>query len=233
MRPYYLPELPQSVPAIRTIVSGLGQKLDAANERFLRTFPDMQWSGDVYVMASGSCFDGRAQPIQGRSALLFGVDTMAALGQRALIPVMQHELFHRYHRTFFEYEASGAYPLWTSLWAEGLATYVAAELNPSASELDRGMVPLGMIARVNERRAQLAADFLRRFESTRPQDVTIWFNDTNSKDPVVPARAGYQLGALVAGELAKQYSLQTMAHWSQADAKPKIRATLERMQARP
>ena len=59
----------------------------------------------------------------------------------------------------------------------------------------------------------------------------MWFNDTNSKDAVVPARAGYELGALVARELSKQYSLQAMAHWSQAEAKQKIHATLEQMSA--
>ena len=231
LRDHYLPELPQAVPAIHTITAGLRQQLDAASQRFLQTFLDMRWAGDIYVMASGSCFDGRAQTIQGRSALLFGVDTMAALGQKNLIPVMHHELFHRYHRSFFEFEASGAYPLWTALWAEGLATYAAKELNPSASEMDRGMVPLGMVRQVDDRRAELAADFLRRFESTARKDATVYFNDTNSKDAVVPARAGYELGALVAHELSKQYSLQTLAHWTQAEAKQKIRATLEQMSA--
>ncbi|HEY7641147.1 MAG TPA: hypothetical protein VH814_15580 [Steroidobacteraceae bacterium] len=231
-RAHYLPELPKVVPAMRTISAGLGQQLDAANRRFLQMFPDMQWAGDIYFMASGFCFDGRSQTIQGRSALLFGVDAMAGFGQKSAIPVMHHELFHRYHRAFFEFEVTGSYPLWTALWAEGLATYVAKELNPSASELDRGMVPLGMVERVDDRRAELAADFLRRFESTVAKDATVYFNGTNSKDAFVPARAGYELGALVAGELSKQYSLQTMAHWSQADAKPKIRAALEQMSVR-
>jgi hypothetical protein len=217
------------VPAIRTIAAHLGPKLDAARRSFLQMFPDMRWAGDIYVMASGYCFDGRSQAIQGRSALLFGVDTMAALGQKDPIPVMHHELFHRYHRTFFEFEASRDYPLWTALWAEGLATHVARELNPAASELDRGMVPLGMVGQVDARRAELAADFLRRFASTAQHDATVYFNDTNSKDPVVPARAGYELGALVARELAKQYPIQTLAHWSQADAKAHIRSTLESM----
>lgn len=230
-RTHYLPKLPQEVPAIRAISSGLSRQLDAANSRFLRAFPDMRWAGDIYVMASGFCFDGRSQTIQGRSALLFGVDTMSALGQRNLIPVMHHELFHRYHRTYFEFEVTGAYPLWTALWAEGLATHVAKELNPSASEIDRGIVPLGMVQQVDSRRAELAADFLRRFESTARKDAALYFNDINSKDAVVPARAGYELGALVAGELAKQYSLQTMAHWPQAEAKEKIRATLAEMSA--
>jgi hypothetical protein len=228
-RANYLKDLPRIVPAIRTVVADLPRQLDEANRRFLETFPDMRWSGDVYVMAAGFCFNGRAQMIEGRSALLFGVDTMAALDQKNLIPTMHHELFHRYHREFFDFEGAQGYPLWTTLWAEGLATYVSKKLNPSATETDLGMVPLGMVQQVDERRGELAADFLRRFESTAAKDATLYFNDTNSKDAFVPARAGYELGMLVIADLSKENSLQTMAHWSQAEAKPKLRAALERM----
>jgi hypothetical protein len=228
-RAHFFPDLPRVVPAIRSIVKDLGEQLEQANSRFLKTFPDMRWSGDVYIMASGYCFSGRAQKIQGRSALLFGVDAIAALGMKDLIPGMQHELFHRYHREFFEFEGSSAYPLWTALWAEGMAMYVSRELNPSAGELDLGLVPLGMAQQVDERRADVAADFLRRFESTAEKDATLYFNSPEGKDPVVPPRAGYQLGMLVVRDLAKQHSIRTLAHWSQAEAKPRVRAALERI----
>lgn len=232
-RTHYLPALPRLVPAIRALAASLPQQLEQANSRFLKTFPDMQWTGDIYVMASGYCFTGRSQIIQGRAALLFGVDGIASLGMKDLIPGMHHELFHRYHREFFEFEGSSAYPLWTALWAEGMATHVAELLNPSASEIDLAQVPLGMVQQVNDRRRQLAADFLRRFESTSEKDAKLYFNDINSKDALVPARAGYQLGVLVIRELAKEHSIRTLAHWSQAEAKPRIRATLERISATP
>jgi hypothetical protein len=230
-RAHYFPDLPRVVPAIRSIVAGLRQQLEQANGRFLKTFPDMRWSGDIYVMASGYCFSGRAQMIQGRSALLFGVDAIAALGQKDLIPGMQHELFHRYHRQFFEFEASSAYPLWTALWSEGMAMYVSKQLNPSASELDLGLVPLGMARQVDERRVDVAADFLRKFGSTAEKDATLYFNSNEKTDAVVPPRAGYQLGVLVVRDLSKRYSIQTLAHWSQAEAKPQVRAALERIGA--
>jgi hypothetical protein len=230
-RANYFKDLPRVVPAIRAIVAGLTQQLQEANGRFLKTFPDMTWTGDIYVMASGYCFNGRAQMIQGRSALLFGVDAMAALGQKDLIPGMHHELFHRYHRQFFEFEGSSGYPLWTTLWAEGMASYVSEQLNPSASEIDLAQVPLGMVRQVDDRRTELAADFLRRFESTAEKDATLYFNSTESKDALVPARGGYQLGVLVVRELSKQHSIQTLAHWSQAEAKPNVRAALQRISA--
>jgi len=232
-RTHYLPDLPRIVPAIRALVANLPRQLEEANSRFLKTFPDMTWAGDIYVMASGYCFTGRAQTIQGRPALLFGVDGIAGLGQKDLIPGMQHELFHRYHRQFFDFEGSSAYPLWTALWAEGMAAYVSELLNPSASEIDLAQVPLGMVRQVNDRRGQLAADFLHRFESTAGKDATLYFNDVNSKDALVPARAGYQLGVLVIRELSKEYSIQTMAHWSHAEVKPRVRAALERISATP
>ena len=151
-RSNFFPDLPRVIPAIRSIVAGLGQQLEQANTRFLKMFPDMRWSGDIYVMASGYCFSGRAQTIEGRSALLFGVDAMAALGMKDLIPGMQHELFHRYHSQFFEFEVSSAYPLWTRLWTEGMAMHVSKQLDPSASELDLGLVPLGMAQQASSRR---------------------------------------------------------------------------------
>lgn len=230
-RANFYPDLPRVIPAIRTIVAGLGQQLEQANSRFLKMFPDMRWTGDIYVMASGYCFSGRAQMIEGRSALLFGVDAMAALGMRDLIPGMQHELFHRYHRQYLEYEGSSAYPLWTSLWAEGLAMYVSEQLNPSASELDLGLVPQGMAQQVDERRAEVAADLLRKFESTAEKDAALYINSPERTDAVVPPRAGYRLGMLVVRELTKQHSIQTLAHWSQAEAKPQVRAALERIAA--
>jgi hypothetical protein len=90
-----------------------------------------------------------------------------------------------------------------------------------------------MAREVDDRRSELAADFLRRFESTAEKDAMVYFNDINSKDAFVPARAGYQLGVRVVRELSKQYSIQTMAHWSQAEVKPRIHAALERISASP
>ncbi len=101
-RTHYLTDLPRVVPAIRALVADLPRQLQQGNGGFRKSFPDMKWSGGIYVMASGYCFNGRAQTMQGRSALLFGVDAMAALGQKDLLPTIHHELFHRYHREFFD-----------------------------------------------------------------------------------------------------------------------------------
>lgn len=207
---------------MHAVFNQLQEQIHPAAERFLETFPDMRWAGDIYIMASGYCFNGRAQKIGGRSAILFGIDMIAALNQGNQIPHLHHELFHRYHHQFFDYEPSSGYPLWTSLWTEGLAVYVSEQLNPSASERDLSMVPLRMVEQVNSRQSELAADFLKRCDSTTERDVTVYFNDANSKDSFVPPRAGYELGVLVVHKLADRYSPPVMTYWSQEEAKPRI-----------
>lgn len=225
-RTHYFPALPKIAPGMRDASENLPGKLEAARARFLSLFPDMHWTGDIYVMASGFCFNGRSQIIQGRGALLFGMDSTIGLGQKDLVPGMTHELFHRYHHQFFDFEASSHYPLWTVLWAEGLASYVEERLNPTASDADLSHVPVGMVQKVDAERRELAADFLKRFDSTKETDAKIYFNDIDSKDPFVPARGGYELGDLVVKELSKRFSVQTMAHWSQREARPEIYAAL-------
>jgi hypothetical protein len=225
-RTHYFPNLPKIMPGIHEAAADLPQKLSAARDRFLQAFPDMRWTGDVYVMASGYCFNGRAQSVRGHEAILLGIDTRVALGQKDPIPDMTHELFHRYHSRFFDFKPSSGYPLWTTLWAEGMAEFVAEKLNPGASDADLSLVPIGMPRQVDARRKELAADFLRVFAATDDEDAKKWFNDTNSKDLVVPARAGYELGVLVVRELAQRYSIQVMAHWSRSQAESRIKAAL-------
>lgn len=229
----YFPNLRKIVPAMRNATNNLPKRLAAAEAKFLGMFPDMQWAGDIYVMASGYCFTGRAQSIQEREAILLGMDAAVALGINDLTPTMAHELFHRYHYPYFDFKASSNYPLWTLLWAEGMAQYVAEELNPSASDIDLVRVPIGMVQKTDSRRQELAADFLKRFDSTNETDAKIYFNDIDSKDPLVPPRAGYQLGVLIVRELSKHYSIQTMAHWSQSEARPKIQQALATMARLP
>jgi len=226
-RTRYFPNLPKITPAMRDATANMPEKLAATQARFLKAFPDMHWAGDIYVMASGYCFNGRAQIIQGRGAILFGMDATVALGQKDITPGMTHELFHRYHFQFFDFKASSNYPLWTTLWAEGMAQYVCEQMNPAASEVDLSHVPAGSVGKVDANRRELAADFLKKFDSTQELDAKVWFNDIRSQDPVVPPRGGYELGVLVAKELAKRYSVQTMAHWPQSEARPKIQTALE------
>ena len=230
-RAHYLPELPQAVPAIRTIAAGLSQQLDAASRRFLQTFPDMQWSvADSESWPRLLLTDARSR--SGAGALLFGVDTMSAL--RSEEPDPRHASRTVSSLSPFVLRVRGIRRLSALDRAlGGRPGDLCRQGAESVGQRDRsrnGAAGNGPAGRCSTGRGS-AADFLRRFESTAGKDATLYFNDTNSKDAVVRRELAQDLGALVARELSKQYSLQTVAHWSQAEAKPKIRAALEQMSA--
>ena len=75
---------------------------------------------------------------------MLGVDTIAQFETPASLPVfLSHELFHRYHfqAAGFSDDLAERDLIWRSLWAEGLATYVSARLNPSNPLSDALIVP--------------------------------------------------------------------------------------------
>jgi hypothetical protein len=228
MRARYFPSLPTLIPAIHALADRLPDELSRAKQNFFKTLPDMNWSGDVYVLASAGCFNGRAQKIQNTEALLLGLDTMAALGETNLVALLHHELFHRYHHQFFAFEPDSRDPLWVELWTEGLATYAARLLNPSASNRETLALTDAEIATLRKGVAQIAADFLSRFHSLSPDDSAAYFEHMGKKTEV-PRRAGYYLGLRVAQQLAVHNSLEVMAHWSREQAEGKIRASLDQL----
>jgi len=84
----YFPSLPTLIPTIHALADRFPDELSRAKKDFVKALPDMTWPGDIYILASAGCFNGRAQKIQGKEALLLGLDTMAALGDtnlRALV----------------------------------------------------------------------------------------------------------------------------------------------------
>jgi hypothetical protein len=229
----YLPTLSEFIPTIRSLDAEMPATISRARHRFLVMFPDMRWSGDIYIMASAGCFNGRSQRIQGREALLLGLDDIAELHETNLPPLLHHELFHRYHYVFFPYEPERNEPLWVRLWAEGLATYVSRKLNPSATNMDTLWIENPQVKNLDEKETAIATAFLGRFASESPQDASLYFMDDQSKDQAIPARAGYYLGLKVAEQLGRNYSPQQMGHWNRAEAEPRIRAALEELRTHP
>jgi hypothetical protein len=225
----YFPVLKGLIPGMRSLSASLPSTIDAVQKRFAVTFPDMSWAGPIYIMASAGCFNGRSQVIEGRPALLLAVDVIVDLDETNLAPLVTHETFHRYHYGFFPFEPQLPQPLWVRLWAEGMATYAAHRLNPAASNLDLMTIAPKEIAQLNARLPSIASDFMGRFSSSSQADATLYFSD-DSTSPRIPARAGYYLGLRVSEYLGRRYSLQTMAHWNHAEAKPHIVAALGQLQ---
>jgi hypothetical protein len=96
-------------------------------------------------MVALGCFNGRSQVIAGRESLLLGLDNIAYLHETNLTPLIEHELFHRYHYPHFEFHPEQDQPLWVRLWAEGLATYVEQQLNAKASPMDTMSITEGTL----------------------------------------------------------------------------------------
>lgn len=225
----YFPILKGLIPGMRSLSASLPSTIDAVQKRFAVTFPDMHWTGPIYILASAGCFNGRSQVIEGRPALLLAVDVIVDLGETNLAPLVTHETFHRYHYVFFPFEPQLPQPLWVRLWAEGMATYAAHRLNPTASNLDLMTIAPKEITQLNARLPSIASDFMSRFNSSSEADATLYFSD-DSASPRIPVRAGYYLGLRVSEYLGRRYSMQTMAHWNHAEAKPHIVAALRDLQ---
>ncbi|MHB8812033.1 MAG: hypothetical protein ACYDAE_02080 [Steroidobacteraceae bacterium] len=68
-----------------------------------------------------------------------------------------------------------------------------------------------------------------RFSSSSQADATRYFSD-DSTSPLIPTRAGYYLGFRVSEYLGRRCSMQAMAHWNHAEAKPRIVAALRHLQ---
>ena len=226
----YFPTLAEFIPAIHALDTAIPGIIADTRHSFVKAFPDMHWAGDIYIMAAGGCFNGRSQKIQGREALLLGLDNIVEQHETNLTPLLHHELFHRYHHAFFAFDPERDEPLWTRLWAEGMATYVSRRLNPTAPNRDTLSIEDPQVKVLEDREQLIAADFLSHFGSTSQRDASPYFLDDQSHDAKIPARAGYYLGLRVAEQLGRHYSLQEMAHWNRAQAEPHILAALKELE---
>jgi len=227
----YFPALPGYVGGMRMLESSLPQTIAHTRVKFQKSFPDMAWHGNIYLMASAGCFNGRSQKIDGQESLLLGLDDIVGLHETDLPPLLEHELFHRYHHAFFAYEPDHNEQMWVRLWAEGMATYVSQNLSPSASYMDTMWMTDKKIADLDAGASTLAASFLRSFDSTNQTDADHYFLQDVSSDPRIPGHTGYYLGMRVAKLLNRHYSLATMAHWSRFEAEAHIREALQQIAA--
>ena len=225
--PLFLGFVGPQLPLARRLSASIGQELPRFDATFRRAFPDFAYDGEVYFMVSLGAFDGGTRPVKGRTALLFGVDVMARVYGEDADPAsfFHHELFHLYHEQFADPALSGT--LGRAVWREGLAVYVAEQLNPGTPEAVLFGLPRDMPERVRARLPALAQRVRTNFDS-RERSEYQRFLTGQAKDPEVPERAGYYLGYRVAKELARGRSLRELAQLRG----PKLRAELDRALAR-
>jgi hypothetical protein len=214
-----LPEIyPQAVQwtvphqdVIRKLSNEVTATLPEHEQSFRKEFPDFKYKGRVYFLYALGAFDGAARTVEGRPALLFGLDAMAAIyGDTASVgPLFHHELFHAYHGSWVGDTGRGL-PLYLSVWSEGLATLVARRLNPSASDVAIYGLPSNTPQRVRDDLPKLASLLRARMDSTLPEDYDDFFIGNDPKAPR-PRRSGYYLGYLVAARLNEDRSLRDLA----------------------
>ena len=203
-----------------------------ARASFEKAFGPVSSPQPVYLLHSLGEMDGgtRDNLNSKKSTLMFGADVMARIHYgRDMTPFFHHELFHVYHEPMMpDCEAT-----WCSLWEEGLATYVAQQLNPQAGD---GALLLDMPApirpAVDANRTAAFCAVKPLLNSEKEEDYAPLFYGSQHL-PGFPARMGYYIGYLVAADIGKTHTLKQLAALKPADVKPLIEASFERMASCP
>ncbi len=197
--------------------------------QFVTVFPDFRCDFTVYTTVSFGALDGAGRIVAGRPALVLGVDAISSFETPSQLPVfVTHEFFHRYHFQVagFSDDLAERDLIWRSLWAEGLATYVSAKLNPSNSLGDALLLPRDLEARAQPYLPIMAAELLASLDRS---DAGTFFKFFGYRDQAAeragwPSRSGYYLGYLIAENLGRTHSLAELAHLKG----PTLRAEIER-----
>ena len=210
----------QNFPAIRERYAQVAREFPKAFEEgqksFRTAFPDYRLDMPVYLLHSLGEMDGGTREIEGRTIAIFGADVIARVHTPDTIkPFLDHELFHIYHSHYFP-ECD---PVWCAVWTEGLAVYVAAKLNPGASDVQLLLTQPRPIRPEIEPRLKEAMCALRaKLESTDRDDYARFFFSRSAG--ALPPRAGYFLGYLIAARIGATMPLQQMAKLPPDKVKP-------------
>jgi hypothetical protein len=219
----------EKFPALRdrfvATTSNLTRSLAPAYARFAHAFPDLKPIGPIYLMHSLGEFDGGTKPVHGTPRLVFGIDVITQLHGANLQPFFQHELFHVYHSQFF----TECEQMWCALWSEGLAVFVAQQLNRQATDAELLLdSPKPIRPEVERDRHAAACAVAARLESTEGADYAAMFSSGPSLAHL-PPRGGYFVGYLVAQEAARKRSVAQLAHLDNAAAHELVITTLSRL----
>jgi hypothetical protein len=179
---------------------------------FKAWFPDYRQSGDIYVLHSLGEMDGGMRTIGGKNYLIFGVDAMVKYhGAGNESAFFHHELFHTYHLSSMG-SCGDRWPIWTSLWLEGLATYVSKAMNPDANDNELLLeLPDGMAERTKAVLPAALEQLEKVLDSEDGATYSGLFLSKGGDNTGLPRRRGYYLGYLVATQAAKTHSVQELA----------------------
>ena len=221
-----LKDYPSHRDGIHRVSAQFTSLITPARREFEATFGPMRDYPPIYLVNSFGEFDGGTRDLPEGTRLMFGADVIDTIYQgRSMKPFVEHELFHLMHgRTFGECN-----PLWCNLWEEGLATYVAATLNPGADDAELGLtIPQPIRPAVDAHRQEAVCAVRERLNSEQAEDYAPLFYG-NKNIPGLPPRAGYYVGLLVVQDIGRTRSLKQLAALTPARVKPLIEQSLDKL----
>jgi hypothetical protein len=219
---------PERRAGIQRVSREFRTMVEPAQKQFEAVFGPMRGYPPIYLVNSFREFDGGTRTLPEGTRLMFGADVIDEIYQgRPIAPFVEHELFHlMHHRVFPECDS-----VWCNLWEEGLATYVAAKLNPEADDAALGLtIPAPLRPAVEANKAEAVCAVKARLNSTDPADYAPLF--MGGGEPLsanLPRRFGYYVGLLVASDIGRNRSLQQLAALQPGAVKPLIEQSLDRM----
>ncbi len=200
--------------------------LEPAYASFVQTFPDLEPIGDIYILHSLGEMDGGTRYIDERVMLVFGADRMATSPIADWTAFFHHELFHVYH---FQQSFRGCPQMWCFLWIEGLATHVAATLNPDADDTELLLDwPEPIRDEVDANLDEAVCAVVERLNSQAPEDHRALFSNYRLNERL-PPRFGYYVGKLAAREAARDMPVQDLAKLTEDEARPVVERALGRL----
>ncbi len=233
-----LPDLQQRADAIDVTAATLRAQLPGYIADFRTAFPDFDCNFNIYLMPTFGILDGAGRVVEGKPALVLGVDTISAVEAPAQLKVfVDHELFHRYHFQVagFSDDDNDRAVIWKALWAEGLATYVSATLNPQRPLREALILPLDLESRAKPQLRAISAALRANLDRVAPDVFNTYFSygDRAAAAAGLPSRGGYYVGYRVAQRLAKSRSLVELAHLKGDELRAQIGAVLDEFAANP
>ena len=197
--------------------AALQRALADSADRFAQALPDFRCDFVVYVAPTFGRMDGAGRVVDGKPAQVLGPDVISSYQTPDQLPVfIAHELFHRYHfaAAGFSDDLAERDLIWRALWAEGLATYASARLNPGRPLADAMLLPRDLAERAAPLVPVLAREISKHLDVADPTIFACFFEGGNASASARgwPARTGYYLGYLVAQRLAQRHTLSELAH---------------------
>jgi len=215
-------EFPKLRPTYLKTVANFERDMTGYIASFRKVFPDYAAKNEVWFVHSLGETDGGKRTLDGKSTFIFGADRMSEdEGKGANALFFHHELFHDYQPL-----ACKQWPVWTSLWQEGLATWVALQLNPGASVEE--WLPPELVEGTRKQMGRAVEDLYAKLDSTDRNDYAGLFLGQGDQTGL-PVRRGYYLGVLVAEEAARKMDIHQLAMLDCESVRPVVVAAVERM----